>query len=488
MVNLEIINDLWMQIDKLHLSCLQTEESPQRIEQKRKLKGFMKEYLCLVTSNQRFYSTTTKAVLYTSILRRSEQFSPNRFRHAWEMLATYAANLLSQPWRKEFNEIRLYSGAFKYQIEQQLIGAEEILMEMGYTLDIEYNRLIVQGVLDYDRVIISHRDCLLAEVESQILCEIHAALSVSARPCSWVSIFDFRDSYVGSVNHCVRGLMYQSAQKESHYNFNPPAPTPSYLGPHEMYPSAFPCQMMYQQYVKPAFNYSLSAEQKELYLPKTLPQSNSTNNTARSLEPRSLEGQKMHETFEVWNNSFAREMKSIPKFDSLLDIDRLEQLCYDEVDNISPSSTAIERLKEDRGYKQKEEKNSPSAIRDLSEGNINRTPEKVVISSKMTNSQYSGPSPIGAKPKEAALFSGRPINQNLNSVKLTGWECLFCTFLNPDDREICDMCSKSRHKGSESQPLFRGGRECSNCTLVNVPEAEKCAACSTSLTNAPTYI
>lgn len=42
-------------------------------------------------------------------------------------------------------------------------------MEMGYTLDIEYNRLVVQGVLDYDRVVVSHRDCLLAEVESQVL-------------------------------------------------------------------------------------------------------------------------------------------------------------------------------------------------------------------------------------------------------------------------------------------------------------------------------
>ena len=31
MVNLEVINDLWLQIDKLHLSCLQTEKSPQRI-------------------------------------------------------------------------------------------------------------------------------------------------------------------------------------------------------------------------------------------------------------------------------------------------------------------------------------------------------------------------------------------------------------------------------------------------------------------------
>nr|CAH0108682.1 unnamed protein product [Daphnia galeata] len=501
MVNLEVINDLWLQIDKLHLSCLQTEESPQRIEQKRKLKGFMKDYLCLVTANQRFYSPTTKAVLYTSILRQSDQFSPNRFRHAWEMLATYAANLLGQPWRKEFNEIRLYSGAFKYQIEQQLIGAEEILMEMGYTLDIEYNRLIVQGVLDYDRVVISHRDCLLAEVESQILCEIHASLSVSPRPCSWVSIFDFRDSYVGSVNHCVRGLMYQNAQKENHYNFNPqPAPVTSYLGPHEMYPSAFPFQMMYQQYAKPAYNYSLSTEQRDMYLPKTLPAAEesasiSSNYQPRSLESKSIEGQGIPETFDVWNNSFVREMKSIPKFDSLLDIDRLEQLCYDDVDNCPSSSITAERSKDNRVNKLKEEKNVPSSVKEMFDGNYDRMPEKtaVVASSKITNRLQnftSGSSSIGARPKEsaAAQVNDRPAKQNFNSTKFNGWECLFCTFLNPDDREICDMCSKSRHKGSESQPLFRGGRECSNCTLVNAPEAEKCAACSTSLTNAPTYI
>lgn len=39
MVNPEMINDLWLQIDTLHLSYLHTEESPQRIEQKKKLKG-----------------------------------------------------------------------------------------------------------------------------------------------------------------------------------------------------------------------------------------------------------------------------------------------------------------------------------------------------------------------------------------------------------------------------------------------------------------
>lgn len=67
----------------------------------------MKEYLSLVTANQRFYSTTTKAVLYSSILQKGDHFSPGKFGHAWEMLGTYAANLLKQPWRKEFKEIRV---------------------------------------------------------------------------------------------------------------------------------------------------------------------------------------------------------------------------------------------------------------------------------------------------------------------------------------------------------------------------------------------
>jgi len=46
MVNLEMINELWLQIDKLHLSYLQTEESPDRIEQKKKLECML-AYLLL---------------------------------------------------------------------------------------------------------------------------------------------------------------------------------------------------------------------------------------------------------------------------------------------------------------------------------------------------------------------------------------------------------------------------------------------------------
>ena len=218
-------------------------------------------------------------------------------------------------------------------------------------------------------------------------------------------------------------MNYQRAQKENLYNFNPPAPVTSYLGPHEMYPSAFPFQMMYQQYAQPTYNYSLSAEQKELYLPKTLPveeQAISCNYQTRSIESKSIEGQGIPETFDVWNNSFVREMKTIPKFDSLLDIDRLEQLCYDDVDS---STTA--RSKDTRENKRREEKNIPFSVKEMFDGNYDRIPEKTVevSSSKMPSKLQnftSGSSPIGARPKEyaAAQMNGRPSKQNSNSTKV----------------------------------------------------------------------
>lgn len=76
-------------------------------------------------------------------------------------------------WLINKNELQLYSGAYKYQIGQQLVGAEEILKQMGYTFDVEFDRLIVQGMLDYDRLVLVSRDCLLAKVESQVNLEFH---------------------------------------------------------------------------------------------------------------------------------------------------------------------------------------------------------------------------------------------------------------------------------------------------------------------------
>lgn len=42
-------------------------------------------------------------------------------------------------------------------------------MMMGYTLDIEFDQLIMHGIFDPDRIVEVSRDCMLAKVESQVI-------------------------------------------------------------------------------------------------------------------------------------------------------------------------------------------------------------------------------------------------------------------------------------------------------------------------------
>ena len=67
----------------------------------------------------------------------------------------------------------------------------------------------------------------------QILAEIQTALSGRLGSSSWSEILHFRDRFVGSASHCVRGLLYQHHQKEAMmYSMNPSVPPGSYLAPH----------------------------------------------------------------------------------------------------------------------------------------------------------------------------------------------------------------------------------------------------------------
>lgn len=68
------------------------------------------------------------------------------------------------------------------------------------------------------------------------------------------------------------------------------------------------------------------------------------------------------------------------------------------------------------------------------------------------------------------------------------WNCATCTFLNSPEREICEMCMKSKFKGNEDKPLASGGKECPKCTLVNEKNVSVCDACGESLKDSPTYI
>jgi hypothetical protein len=70
----------------------------------------------------------------------------------------------------------------------------------------------------------------------------------------------------------------------------------------------------------------------------------------------------------------------------------------------------------------KEERNVPTSVKEMFGGNYDRMPEKTAPSKITNNSQHftSGPSPVGARPKEsaAAQVNGRTAKQHLNSAKV----------------------------------------------------------------------
>lgn len=118
--------------------------------------------------------------------------------------------------------------------------------------------------------------------------------------------------------------------------------------------------------------------------------------------------------------------------------------------------------------------------------------------SKVDNSdvQYSGsekeknsPVPRQSRSVTPSVHSSSKRNSQCSSESAaSGWECKHCTFLNPGDKKICDICGRSKVVGPESRPLQCGGHECPKCTLINDINARTCMACATNLENSPTYL
>ena len=120
--------DLWLKIDQHHLNYLKAEDGPKKLSIRKKLEGkyfvdifynilttvtgflpisgFIQQYLNLVPQDRKFCNSLTNDVLFESA-RWVPNFSALKASQAFEALETYAANLLNQPWRKEFKEIKV---------------------------------------------------------------------------------------------------------------------------------------------------------------------------------------------------------------------------------------------------------------------------------------------------------------------------------------------------------------------------------------------
>jgi len=213
------VADLWLKIDQLHLNFIKAEESTRKIDIRKRLEGFVHQYLCLVPQDRKFCSRLVSEVIWQSA-RWTPNFSAVKAAAAFQAIEKYAANLLNQPWRKEFKEIKQYGGFYKHQVEGSLSGAEKMFHQMGYVSTGQETMAMNGGLsgsgvggapIDQDKVTTVARDCLLAYVECQIAVSIMQGVSAQF-PCTWEEVLDFRRDHVGPPEQAVRALVYMKNQ------------------------------------------------------------------------------------------------------------------------------------------------------------------------------------------------------------------------------------------------------------------------------------
>ncbi|XP_045522306.1 uncharacterized protein LOC123712943 isoform X1 [Pieris brassicae] len=158
---------LWQQIEDAHYSYLEIDDSPEKLQQKKKLQGYITEYLSLVPNEYKFGLQETSKVFQRTV-NELPDYSAYRAGIGWAAMARYAANLLAQPWRKEYKVVRLYCGFYKHEVEANLVGGESLLQAMGYRA-LGGGRLALDGPVCPDMAAAVSRDALIAQCESQIL-------------------------------------------------------------------------------------------------------------------------------------------------------------------------------------------------------------------------------------------------------------------------------------------------------------------------------
>jgi len=216
--------DLLDEMNVLHLGYIETEDSPKKVEQRVKLESVINEYLSITPHSNKFIFYQVSDILEKSVNNVTD-FTAIEAACAFDSLAQYAANLISQPWRREYREIKLYNGFWNHQVARHLVGAETILTIMGYTpvtdtstqsRDPSTPTMKLEGVLDPDLISRLALDCLIAYCECQILRKISDG--VQEYGLTWKQIHQFRQLHVGSVDVTVRHLLFSLRQ-----NLQPPA-------------------------------------------------------------------------------------------------------------------------------------------------------------------------------------------------------------------------------------------------------------------------
>lgn len=198
-------DELRVRIHENHLSYLNREETPAKLEMRTKIECLIAEYLSLVPNTHKFSFIEVSNCLNKSIEEKRD-FSAYKACGAFEALEKYATNLITHPWRREYQSICPYSGFYRHVIDKHIIGAENILFLMGF-IDNESKGIyqLTDTPIDPDKVSRVSLECLVAFVELQIMIQIRETLkSKGFSNISWREIHSLRVEYVCGQSDVIK--------------------------------------------------------------------------------------------------------------------------------------------------------------------------------------------------------------------------------------------------------------------------------------------
>ncbi|CAH0552181.1 unnamed protein product [Brassicogethes aeneus] len=583
------LHEIWNNINKYHLIYLEMEESPEKLEQRIKLEDCIKDYLCNASHTQKFVYPQTAEILERSASHKKD-FSGYKAANGWNAIQMYAGNLLSQPWRKEYRQIKTYSGFYKHQIQANLDGAEIMFEAMGYKHD-GHEVLVLEGPVCPDTVANVSKDCLIAYVECQILKMIWEEVASSGYKVTWQDVLDFRKSHLCSPEQSIKTLKYRQQQKHyqtqehsrsysqgsdmlkqtpahvlnhsfppltaAHHHLPIGAPPYGYAGnccaayaPHYAHTNGYGAYSSngYIAHQAPAYYYPVPTAQlievenggggsydavdgRQRYhrvqdaLPpiqhpptKNKPPSSTDKEDSSQFEDwdyvyRNLESQgyskDLGERGDLLSPSGRRRFSgALHKKVKTSDLDELmqnfairedkfEQERKPQQDRHSSQGSSYENMPNPTAHHTEIKKNSNTYAKPLTKSlakeKIPPIKEATLIGSKTSEARGGAG---GGRAKEEKKVQAQPQANSIEG-KESSWQCRACTYLNERQRDICEMCSKTRKAcgggnagggADEDMKMEIGGAECKKCTLVNPKDSRACQACGASLKNSATYI
>nr|XP_026493813.1 uncharacterized protein LOC113399024 [Vanessa tameamea] len=245
---------LWRRIEDAHYSYLEIDDSPEKLQQKKKLEGYILEYLTLVPHECKFGLAETGKVFQRTV-NELPDFSAYRAGIGWAAIARYAGNLLAQPWRKEYRVIRLYSGFYKHEVEANLTGAESMLAALGYRAA-GAGRVALGAPVCPDMAAAVSRDALIAHCECQIMSQIWESVWGSGARVSWADVARERSAHVAAPAAAAARLAGYADDGEIYSNI-PMTVSDSHRRPNEsQYPvtSQCNCSEPVEEPVQPIIN------------------------------------------------------------------------------------------------------------------------------------------------------------------------------------------------------------------------------------------